>query len=125
DGAFSAGDLMMVHTLLRLKPSGMLAEYPRLAAYVARGEARPTYKRAFAAQLAVFTGKHAADASAHPCQAAIQLPSPPGELAVETQRAQLPAGFPQGVQAATGGEGSRRYSGGTQLFLVAVVIPLR
>ncbi|MBN8945624.1 MAG: glutathione S-transferase family protein [Rhodanobacter sp.] len=61
DGAFSAGDLMMVHTLLRLKPSGMLAEYPRLAAYVARGEARPTYKRAFAAQLAVFTGKHAAD----------------------------------------------------------------
>ena len=61
DGAFSAGDLMMVHPLLRLKPSGMLAEYPRLAAYVARGEARPTYKRAFAAQLAVFTGKHAAD----------------------------------------------------------------
>lgn len=61
DGAFSAGDLMMVHTLLRLKPSGMLAEYPRLAAYVARGEARPAYKRAFAAQLAVFTGKHAAD----------------------------------------------------------------
>src|SRR6185312_7729745 len=55
---------------------------------------------------------HAADASAHPCQAAIQLPSPLGELAVETQRAQLPAGFPQGVQAATGGEGSRRYSGG-------------
>ncbi|MBN8893597.1 MAG: glutathione S-transferase family protein [Rhodanobacter sp.] len=61
DGAFSAGDLMMVHTLLRLKPSGMLAEYPHLAAYVARGEARPAYKRAFAAQLAVFTGKHAAD----------------------------------------------------------------
>lgn len=61
DGAFSAGDLMMVHTLLRLKPSGMLAEYPRLAAYVARGEARPAYKRAFAAQLAVFTDKHAAD----------------------------------------------------------------
>lgn len=60
DGAFSAGDLMMVHTLLRLKPSGMLAEYPRLAAYVARGEARPAYKRAFAAQLAVFTGKRTA-----------------------------------------------------------------
>jgi glutathione S-transferase len=57
DGDFSAGDLMMVHTLLRLKPSGMLDEYPNLAAYVARGEARPTYKRAFAAQLAVFTGK--------------------------------------------------------------------
>jgi glutathione S-transferase len=57
DGAFSAGDLMMVAVLLRLKPSGMLDEYPNLAAYVARGEARPAYMRAFAAQLAVFTGK--------------------------------------------------------------------
>jgi glutathione S-transferase len=57
DGAFSAGDLMMVAVLLRLKPSGMLDEYPRLSAYVARGEARPAYKRAFDAQLAVFTGK--------------------------------------------------------------------
>ena len=57
DGAFSAGDLMMVHTLLRLKPSGMLAEYPRLAAYVARGEARPAYRRAFEAQLAVNTAQ--------------------------------------------------------------------
>jgi glutathione S-transferase len=54
DGAFSAGDLMMVAVLLRLKPSGMLDEYPKLAAYAARGEARPAYKRAFAAQLAVF-----------------------------------------------------------------------
>jgi glutathione S-transferase len=54
DGAFSAGDLMMVTVLLRLKPSGMLDEYPKLAAYVARGTARPAYKRAFAAQLAVF-----------------------------------------------------------------------
>ena len=57
DGAFSAGDLMMVHALLRLRPSGLLDEYPSLAAYVARGEARPAFKRAFAAQLAVFTGK--------------------------------------------------------------------
>jgi len=56
DGAFSAGDLMMVHALLRLKPSGLLDEYPNLAAYAARGEARPAFKRAFAAQLAVFTG---------------------------------------------------------------------
>jgi len=55
DGAFGAGDLMMVHALLRLEPSGMLDEYPGLAAYVARGEARPAYKRAFDAQLAVFT----------------------------------------------------------------------
>jgi glutathione S-transferase len=57
DGAFSAGDLMMVSVLLRLKASGMLDEYPNLSAYVARGEVRPAYKRAFDAQLAVFTGK--------------------------------------------------------------------
>jgi len=57
DGAFSAGDLMMVAVLLRLKASGILDEYPNLSAYVARGEARPAYKRAFDAQLAVFTGK--------------------------------------------------------------------
>jgi glutathione S-transferase len=55
DGAFSAGDMMMVSVLLRLKPSGILDEYPGLAAYVARGEARPAYKRAFAAQLALYT----------------------------------------------------------------------
>jgi glutathione S-transferase len=55
DGAFSAGDLMMVSVLLRLKTSGILDEFPKLAAYVARGEARPAYKRAFAAQLAVNT----------------------------------------------------------------------
>src|ERR1700731_4213398 len=56
DVAFSAGDLMMVSVLLRLKLSGMLDAYPNLTAYVARGEARPAYKRAFDAQLAVFTG---------------------------------------------------------------------
>ena len=53
DGAFSAGDLMMVSVLLRLRASGILDEYPNLAAYVARGEARPAYKRAFDAQWAV------------------------------------------------------------------------
>ena len=53
DGAFSAGDLMMVSVLLRLRASGLLDEFPNLTAYVARGEARPAYKRAFAAQLAV------------------------------------------------------------------------
>jgi glutathione S-transferase len=57
DGAFSAGDLLMVSVLLRLRMSGILDEYPNLAAYVARGEARPAYRRAFAAQLAVNTGK--------------------------------------------------------------------
>ena len=56
DGAFSAGDLMMVSVLLRLRPSGILNAYPNLAAYVARGEARPAYKRAFDAQLAVNAG---------------------------------------------------------------------
>ncbi|MCA0202681.1 MAG: glutathione S-transferase family protein [Proteobacteria bacterium] len=55
DGAFSAGDLMMVSVLLRMRSSGILDEYANLAAYVARGEARPAYKRAFAAQLAINT----------------------------------------------------------------------
>ncbi len=55
DGAFSAGDLMMVSVLLRLRASGLLDEYPNLAAYIARGESRPAYRRAFAAQLKVFT----------------------------------------------------------------------
>jgi glutathione S-transferase len=57
DGGFSAGDLMMVSVLLRLKSSGILDEYPNLAAYVARGETRPAYVRAFEAQLAVNAGK--------------------------------------------------------------------
>jgi glutathione S-transferase len=55
NGAFSAGDLLMVSVLLRTRPSGILGDYPNLAAYVARGEARPAYKRAFAAQLAINT----------------------------------------------------------------------
>ncbi|MDF3032114.1 MAG: glutathione S-transferase, partial [Moraxellaceae bacterium] len=53
DGAFSAGDLLMVSVLLRLRASGLLDEFANLAAYVARGEARPAYQRAFAAQLAI------------------------------------------------------------------------
>ena len=57
DDVFSAGDLLMVTVLRRLNGSGMLEKYPNLAAYVARGEARPAYKRAFGDQLAVFTGK--------------------------------------------------------------------
>lgn len=55
DGAFSAGDLMMVTVLRRLNTSGLLDEYPDIAAYVARGEARPAFRRAFEAQSAVFT----------------------------------------------------------------------
>ena len=57
EGAFSAGDLLMVSVMLRLRLSGLLDEYASLAAYVARGEARPAYKRAFEAQLALHTGK--------------------------------------------------------------------
>src|SRR4051795_12784307 len=57
DGGFSAGDLMMVSVLLRSKPSGILNEYRNLAAYVARGEARPAYQRALDAQTAVNNGK--------------------------------------------------------------------
>jgi glutathione S-transferase len=57
DGAFSAGDLLMVTVLRRASSSGLLEEYPNLCAYIARGEARPAYKRAFDAQLAVFTAK--------------------------------------------------------------------
>lgn len=54
EGAFSAGDLLMVMVLRRLNGSGLLEEQPNLADYVARGEARPAFQRAFAAQLAVF-----------------------------------------------------------------------
>ncbi len=54
EGDFSAGDLLMVAVLRRLGSSGILPDFPRLAAYVARAEARPAFQRAFAAQLAVF-----------------------------------------------------------------------
>ena len=54
DGAFSAGDLMMVTVLRRAESTGLLDAHPNLCAYIARAEARPAYQRAFAAQLAVF-----------------------------------------------------------------------
>ena len=57
DGAFSAGDLLMVTVLRRLDGSGLLEAYPNLVAHVARGEARPAYRRAFADQRAVFIGE--------------------------------------------------------------------
>ena len=56
DGEFSAGDLLMVNVLRRPAGVEIVKEFPNLAAYVARGEARPAFKRAFDAQLAVFTG---------------------------------------------------------------------
>ena len=60
DGEYSAGDLLMINVLRRPAGSPFVAEFPNLAAYVARGEARPAFKRAFAAQLAVFEGSGAA-----------------------------------------------------------------
>ena len=60
DGAFSAADLLMVTVLRRLESSGLLADYPTLTAYIARGEARPAYQRAFADHHAVFVASEAA-----------------------------------------------------------------
>jgi len=59
DGNFSAADILMVTVLRRLEGLGMLDEYPNLSAYVARGKARPAFKRAFDAQLAAFTATSA------------------------------------------------------------------
>lgn len=59
DGQFSAGDLLMISVLQRLRSSHLVDEYPNLAAYVARGEARPAYQRAFAAQWAIFQASQA------------------------------------------------------------------
>jgi glutathione S-transferase len=56
DGAFSAADLMIVTVLRRLNSTGILGDYSTLSDYIARGEARPAYERAFEAQLAVFNG---------------------------------------------------------------------
>ncbi|WP_372013829.1 glutathione S-transferase family protein [Pseudoxanthomonas sp. 10H] len=66
EGAFSAGDLLVVSVLLRLKTSGLLDAFPSLARYLARGEARPAYQRAFAAQRAVFAAGEAARGGAAP-----------------------------------------------------------
>ena len=63
DGAFSAGDLMVASVLLRLQDPGLLAETPNLSAYLARAEARPAYRRAFEAQLAVFEASAAKPAT--------------------------------------------------------------
>lgn len=60
DGAFSAGDLLMVTVLRRLGSSGLLGDYPNLSAYITRAEARPAYQRAFDAQLAVFNASETA-----------------------------------------------------------------
>src|SRR5665213_1957257 len=89
DGPFSAGNLMMVSVLLRLRPSGLLDEFPTLAAYVARGEPRPAYERAFAAQWAINAGQSQAgvtkatgtspmrEVQASPLRPAHATPAPP------------------------------------------------
>jgi glutathione S-transferase len=51
---FTAGDLLMVSVLRALRGTGVLDDFPGLAAYVARGEARPAFKRALADHMAVF-----------------------------------------------------------------------
>jgi glutathione S-transferase len=56
-GEFSIADIMMVTVLNTLKNTGFVAEFPNLAAYHARGTARPAYKRALDAQLADFDGQ--------------------------------------------------------------------
>ena len=61
DGAFTAGDLLMVQVLRRVAGSAILAEFPRLSAYVARGEAREAFRRAYAAQRAVFEASQSQD----------------------------------------------------------------
>lgn len=58
DGEFSAGDLLMIMVLRRLEGTDIVEEFPLLSAYMARGMARPAYRRAFAAQRAVFTNSH-------------------------------------------------------------------
>ena len=57
DDAFSAADIIMVHVLRRLEGSGILEEFTSLAAYIARAKERPAYKRAFAAQKAVWENR--------------------------------------------------------------------
>jgi glutathione S-transferase len=59
-GDFSAADILMIHVVRRA--ASFLDDHPTIAAYVARGEARPAYQRAFAAQLAVFEANQAAGA---------------------------------------------------------------
>jgi glutathione S-transferase len=54
-GTFSIADIAMVTVLNNLRHTDIVAEYPALAAYHARGTARPAYKRALAAQYADFT----------------------------------------------------------------------
>ena len=61
DGAFSAGDLLMVQVLRHVQHARVLGDWPNLAAFVERGEARPAFGRALAALRADQTGEPPAD----------------------------------------------------------------
>jgi glutathione S-transferase len=54
EGRFTAGDLLMITVLRNLRQTDILDDYPSLAAYQARGEARPAFQRALDAQMAGF-----------------------------------------------------------------------
>jgi glutathione S-transferase len=54
EGRFTIGDLLMVTELRFLRHTELIAEFPNLAAYRKRGEARPAFQRALADQLAVY-----------------------------------------------------------------------
>lgn len=51
---FTAADLMMVSVLRNLRHTDIVSADPVLGPYMARGEARPAFQRALAAQLAAF-----------------------------------------------------------------------
>ena len=59
EGRFTVGDLMMVCVLRSIADEGLVAKYPNLAAYVARGEARPAFIRAMQAHMADFVAEPA------------------------------------------------------------------
>ena len=54
---FTVGDLMMISVLGPLRGTGELAAFPRLAAYVARGEGRPAHRKALADHMATFDAR--------------------------------------------------------------------
>ena len=59
NGRFSAADILMTHVLRSLGHTAIVADYPALAAYVARAEARSAFKRALADQLKPFRAAEA------------------------------------------------------------------
>ncbi|MCM0032025.1 glutathione S-transferase family protein [Sandarakinorhabdus limnophila] len=58
EGDFGAADIMMVCVLRRPASAMLLSDYPQLAAYLARAEARPAFQTAFADQKARSDAAH-------------------------------------------------------------------